>query len=261
MIPNSIIQHFQISGEFSNPKSGGQKKVYFVIIGGNQYVLKSYIAGYDVRLERELQIYSMFEKENGIPNVLSTLVEGHNVYILEEYIAGNTLTEIQDTYLQDTNAVKKLLLELICILEAVWDNEFVHRDIKPDNIIIKGNGCPVLLDFGIARNNNEDITFTGFQPHSPLFGSPEQYFAFKEHITSKTDIFSLGVLGYFLYTGRLPFGNTQDEIRNNFNVNYDPFTQEDEIPNGNFKEFLMLALKIKAAERPRKIETLKKLLS
>lgn len=128
----------------------------------------------------------------------------------------------------------------------------MHRDIKPQNIIIKADGSPVILDFGIARDlEDETITPTGFQPFSWPFASPEQYFYKKDQISYRTDFFCLGIIAFYLYTGTLPFGQTKFDIAKAFQDVQKVFSFDDEL----MTVFFNVALKYKAAERPRNIDT------
>ena len=81
---------------------------------------------------------------------------------------------------------------------------------------MRGNGNPVVLDFGIARALDEkSITVSG-QPLSWRFASPEQFFGQKKYISYRTDFFCLGIMAFYIFTNRLPFGNTQSQIEKVF---------------------------------------------
>jgi serine/threonine protein kinase len=86
-------------------------------------------------------------------------------------------------------------------LEAVHATGFLHRDIKPDNIYVRGDGSPVLLDFGAARrvSGNRDLT----NIVSPGFAPFEQYHSHGNQ-GPWTDIYSLGAVMYWMATGRKP---------------------------------------------------------
>jgi serine/threonine-protein kinase len=143
------------------------------------------------------------------------------------------------------------------ILKPVWEANYVHRDIKPQNIRIKTNGEPIVLDFGIARALDEkSITATGGQPLSWLFASPEQYEGNKALISYRTDFFCLGIIAYYLYTNELPYGKDRYEIQTAFqNANHKIVTN-----NEILNVFCKAVLRINPSERPRKIETFLKLL-
>jgi len=91
----------------------------------------------------------------------------------------------------------------------------LHRDIKPTNIIVDKNGEPYLLDFGLAKQStlSTDLTCSGAIIGTPAFMSPEQASGQQNRISVETDVYGLGAVLYFLFTGQPPFaGNTAVEI-------------------------------------------------
>src|SRR6185437_12348373 len=83
----------------------------------------------------------------------------------------------------------------------------VHRDVKPDNILLeRESGRPMVTDFGIARAVEADsrLTVTGIAVGTPAYMSPEQALGERD-VDGRSDIYSLGVLGYQMLTGRVPF--------------------------------------------------------
>jgi Tol biopolymer transport system component len=101
------------------------------------------------------------------------------------------------------------------VLEAVAHahaNQIVHRDLKPPNILVRDDGRPKLLDFGIAKLLHDEgqrgsttLTVDGGLPLTPAYAAPEQLIG--AAITAATDIYALGVLLFVLLTGRLPAGD------------------------------------------------------
>lgn len=181
-LTQELLNHFQIS-EYYQANPGGQKTVFIVTIDNKNFALKI-INVADERFEREVKICKEFASNNGIPNIERVEIFGSNTIILEQYIDGNDLSEILPEFFNNEEKVRKILTKVVKILIPIWEARYVHRDLKPQNIRIKSNSEPVVLDFGIARALNDDsITATGGQPLSWLFATPEQYFGKKDLIT------------------------------------------------------------------------------
>ena len=99
----------------------------------------------------------------------------------------------------------QIIKELAAALGYANKQGFVHRDVKPANILFRENGIAVLSDFGIAKATSGDTQLTrmGLAIGTPDYMSPEQ--ALGKPVDGRSDLFSLGVMLYQLLTGKLPF--------------------------------------------------------
>ena len=134
-------------------------------------------------------------------------------FIVMEYVAGQTLKEyIQEKGCLEPVEAARIAKELACALEAAHKNGLVHCDIKPHNILIMGDGHIKVTDFGIARAvSSSTMTYGGNVMGSVHYFSPEQ--AKGTAITTKSDVYSLGVVLYEMLTGTLPYnGETSVSI-------------------------------------------------
>lgn len=142
------------------------------------------------------------------PNIVSIYDVGQDddvYYIVMEYIEGSTLNDKikENAPLQIEEAVH--IASQICdALDHAHQNEIIHRDIKPHNILIGKNGRIKVTDFGIARATaSTDITQTGAVLGSVHYFSPEHAKGVSQG--AKSDIYSLGIVLYQMLTGKLPF--------------------------------------------------------
>src|SRR5918996_401567 len=109
---------------------------------------------------------------------------------------------------QPIDRLRHILCEIADALAYAHQRGVVHRDIKPDNILLEQDGGRAMVtDFGIARaiEGGTRLTVTGLAVGTPTYMSPEQALGERE-LDGRSDIYSLGVLAYQMVTGRVPFG-------------------------------------------------------
>jgi predicted Ser/Thr protein kinase/tetratricopeptide (TPR) repeat protein len=125
-------------------------------------------------------------------------------YIVMEYLTGSDLAALIEGK-EPIPFLQKLdyAIQICRGLSYSHANQIVHRDIKPQNIRIVGNGKVKIMDFGIARSLTSTLTTTGAVIGTPFYMSPEQIQG--RHVDKRSDIFSFGVLFYELLTGKKPF--------------------------------------------------------
>lgn len=153
------------------------------------------------RFQREAEAAARLQH----PNIVSVFDRGQfegTYYIAMQYIDGPTLKQLIDSGLTPEQAVT----EIRQVLEAArfaHRNGVVHRDLKPQNVIVDPEGKAVVTDFGIARAGVSEITQTGSVMGTPHYLSPEQAQGFE--VTAVSDLYSIGVMLYEALTGRVPF--------------------------------------------------------
>lgn len=193
-------------------KPGGQKEVYLIEhpkFGRCVYKMGkcSHISSLE-RIKREVSILKEVDSYYFPKNFEASFNDNGEFNIFEEYIESESLSDIREIYRDDEEKVLRLLLNLIDGLKIIWDKRIVHRDLKPDNILIKSNGQPVIIDLGIARVLDEKsltLTIQANGPCTPIYAAPEQIKNRKNSIDIRTDFFSLGIICAELILGKHPF--------------------------------------------------------
>ncbi len=171
------------------------------------------------RFERERQILAALSHPNIARLLDGGLTESGRAYFVMEYVDGVPITR----YCADRSFDVRQRLELICAVgdavQFAHSNLVVHRDLKPDNVLVTTQGEVKLLDFGIAKllpdehGTHLDLTETVGRVLTPAYASPEQVTG--EPVTTASDVYSLGVVLYELLTGRTPLmtdANSLEEI-------------------------------------------------
>jgi serine/threonine protein kinase len=156
------------------------------------------------RFEREV---ATLKRVSGprIAAVLDADVTHDPPYIVTEYVRGQTLDELVADHGPLRGAALKRLAEgLASAIEAIHDVDVIHRDIKPGNVMMTGDG-PVLIDFGIAKAVDDTaLTRTGMQVGTPRYMSPEVLTG--RHASDLSDVHAWAGTVAFAATGRPPFG-------------------------------------------------------
>ncbi len=153
--------------------------------------------------------YSNYFTDNPVTD--EPLSEGLYVSV-EEYIDSVSLSSKILEFIGQPVEVIKLALGVVSGLRPLWEHQrkLVHRDIKPDNLLIASDGRIIIIDFGIIRETKAiGLTKEGFgqAPASIGYAAPEHIANDKDLVSFKTDFFSLGVVMYELISGKHPFIN------------------------------------------------------
>lgn len=158
------------------------------------------------RLAREARAIAQLKHENVIEVYDYSIDDPECTWLVSELIEGCSLRQFLDRHPRPMPEVAAMIVvEILKALRAAHAVGVIHRDVKPDNVLIgAAQGRPKLSDFGIAKVLNEvRMTTTGNLVGSPSYMSPEQ--ADGLHTDHRTDLFSVGIVLYRLVTGTLPF--------------------------------------------------------
>ncbi|HEY9402795.1 MAG TPA: protein kinase, partial [Pyrinomonadaceae bacterium] len=198
---------------------GGMGAVYLAVRADSEYqkrvAIKLVKRGMDTdfilrRFRNERQILASLDHTN-----IARLLDGGTTdtglpYFVMEYIEGQPLYRYCDGEKLTISERLRLFVQLCNAVAYAHQNLVVHRDIKPSNILICADGTPKLLDFGIAKLLNPELspdtltpTATAMRLMTPEYASPEQVRG--EAATPSSDIYSMGVLLYELLTGHRPY--------------------------------------------------------
>lgn len=160
------------------------------------------------RFRREAAVLERLgDASDQIPKLYAHFVEGQDFYLVQEFVEGLTLREVvQQGAPLGEQAVGELLIALLSVLAYVHEQNVIHRDIKPDNVILRRrDGRPVLIDFGIVkevlRPGGHRSPTKSMIAGTPGYISPEQAAG---RPVFASDLYSLGVTASFLLTGKSP---------------------------------------------------------
>ena len=195
---------------------GGMGAVYLGVRVDNEFrkrvaiklIRRDMESGFAVnRFRNERQILARLEHPNIARLIDGGTTEGGYPYFIMEYVEGEPLLFYSES--RALAAAKRIeIFQSVCsAVQYAHRRMIVHRDLKPNNILVKADGTPKLLDFGVAKildpqrgDTADDATLAGFRMITPAYASPEQVRG--EPATVGSDIYSLGVVLWELMTGR-----------------------------------------------------------
>ncbi|MCC6781319.1 MAG: serine/threonine protein kinase [Planctomycetes bacterium] len=155
-------------------------------------------------------------EQDGVPFCAMEFVEGRSLGEILRGLRGHDPATVQPDLIGQpgarswTDACFAVALQIASALQHAHSRGVIHRDVKPSNVMLDGDGRARLIDFGLARLlHDESMTRTGIQPGSLAYMSPEQVRG--EDIDERTDVYSLGVTLYELLALRMPFQAANEE--------------------------------------------------
>ncbi|MBW4560519.1 MAG: YARHG domain-containing protein [Mojavia pulchra JT2-VF2] len=162
------------------------------------------------RFQREAAILEeLGGSTDQIPTLYAYFESAGQFYLVQEWVEGDTLTaKVQQQGLFSEIAVQELLINLLPVLEYVHGKYIVHRDIKPDNIIVRyRDNKPVLIDFGAVRESMGTVVNSQGNPTSSIVIGTPGYMPSEQAAgrpVYSSDLYSLGMTAIYLLTGRQP---------------------------------------------------------
>jgi serine/threonine protein kinase len=159
--------------------------------------MKEYIRLFNQEAQR---LYEL-GKHPQIPELVSYFEQDGQLYLVQQFIDGQNLVQELQQGTKTEAQVREILTELLPILQFIHENGVIHRDIKPDNIMRRGDGKLMLIDFGVAKEFVPNATVkSGTSLGTPGYAPMEQM---RGKVVPATDIYSLGVTCICLLTGIL----------------------------------------------------------
>jgi tRNA A-37 threonylcarbamoyl transferase component Bud32 len=201
--------------------SGGMCTIYLAESerAGTVVVLKVFnqvpdISERFVSFDRFLQEYEIVAglKHQNIVRIYDLGIADDHAYIAMEHFPSGDLRQRMKSPLSPATALK-YLEQMASALEAIHSVGVLHRDLKPANVMLRADGSLCLIDFGLAKANEMEVSLTGSREifGTPYYMSPEQGHA--EEIDGRSDLYSLGVMFYEMLIGHKPYtGATAMEV-------------------------------------------------
>lgn len=165
------------------------------------------------RFRNEAKIIARL-RQPGIVEVFDTEEAYATFFIVMEKLPGSSLEEeIEACGRLDEGTARGILCQLAAALELAHRNGIVHRDVKPSNIVMGGNGQVKLMDFGLALDPEIEKSVSGgetLRVGTPVYMAPEQING--EPLSGQSDIYSLGIIAYEMLVGEPPFSGNIPQI-------------------------------------------------
>ncbi|BBM85171.1 protein kinase [Candidatus Uabimicrobium amorphum] len=207
-----------------DPQLNRNLAVKVISSAGNSKISKRFL--------REVEITAQLDHPN-IVKVYNSSVYNGKLFMVMEYIEGQTLKDHLETSSLSISQRVEMMIAVAKAIHYAHEKDIIHRDLKPDNIIVKKDGTPYLMDFGVAKmRTSKSLTATHESIGTPLYMSPEQANGSRK-IDLRSDIYSFGVILYEVLCGhRMVAGDsTMNVLYNVINEKpVRPTTVNDEVP-------------------------------
>ena len=190
---------------------GSSGAVYYALKDQVSVAIKLVVGPKNVRTQCEFRSEAVAMSSLAHPNIISAHdhgeKEGHR-YIIMEYVERGTLHHIMDEFDFDQEAIASMAVMICEGLACAHEKGFVHRDIKPDNIMIAEDWSPKIMDFGLAVDlNNPQYGYTAVG--SKGYAAPEVSLA-PEEIDHRVDVYAVGAVIFTMLTGEIPDDKSPD---------------------------------------------------
>ncbi len=215
-------------------------------------IISNLFDSFDPRVEHEKKRIEELKSEKIYPFLIT----------IEEFIEHVHWKDAIETIREEKNLVE-LLIHLFQALSLLWQKKIVHRDLKPDNILLRENLLPVIIDLGIAksfRDGTQNLTHYLFgTPCTHQYAALEQLINSKTEITYKTDQFAIGVIAFQILTDKFPYGVVKEEgveqiVDNLLHERSESILNNNKFANVNLVKFIEKLLQAKPYKRFRNVE-------